>query len=658
MRVELETGGVWGARPEAATLDVEWFSAAAFGGPERAEVRVTGPAVAVEEIGGWLRRGVTIRNGNGAVVWGGFVHEVRIEQGGRTVGASMAEMANRVKVLYTADSADGVSESAETEWASDGNSIYRYGQIERMISAGSDLKPDEATLARDAELTQRKAPSLYLAGSGGATEVTGLLICLGWWQSLEWRYYERLTGRVEFDADAASDAIHAVGWQLVSDQVGFFKQWIYHLGALLGALREDDSIVISGAGSNSGTRTVLKTANTEQVTVANTTIYFEAGDDIRDPGSGMGDLRAPGMIQITGGGPNDGYRLIESASPRYLNVDSAFGGIVDYTPSATVTLVQGQQIETAPWSASAAAPGATVTIAKLSTIGQAWRMPAGESWRLASISLRVQRVGVPASGLVVEVKASSAGAPSGSALATATLTNAPESMTWVRLDFDHSWSPTADTVYWIVVSTASYAADAYYEVELNASTLAPEGAAKVWDGSAWQALTTPASMPFKVWGGVDVIVLLDDILSDNPLFSVVDVQAVGGVYRHPYAAGELTGRAAVEKLMALGTAGGARLSAWADERRAVVVRSAAAVASTDWRWTADNRLTGPGGREMEPGLLPVGRFVWVDGLPRTLQEIGASVYVERAQYDARSGRMVLTPAAALDPLRAQTFELG
>ena len=45
-------------------------------------------------------------------------------------------------------------------------------------------------------------------------------------------------------------------------------------------------------------------------------------------------------------------------------------------------------------------------------------------------------------------------------------------------------------------------------------------------------------------------------------------------------------------------------------------------------------------------------------LPRTLQEIGASVYVERAQYDARSGRLVLTPAAALDPLRAQTFELG
>lgn len=676
MRVELEGGGVWGAAPEAVTLEAEWFSAVAFGGPERAEVRVTGPAAAVEEIAGWLGRGVTIRNEAGTAVWGGFVHEVRIGQGGRTVGASLAEMANRVQVIYTLDAPDGSSAAAETEWASDSDSIFRYGQIERRLSAGSDLKQNEATQMRNAELARRKAPALSLTastgspstgsgagastGSGAGAGASGLLVCVGWWQRLERRYYTRLTGRVEFEEDAENggDAVHAVGWRLVSNQVGFYRQWLYHLGAQLGALREGDSIVISGAGSNNGTRTVAKTASEDAVSVANTTIYFEASDDIRDPGAGMGDLRAPGMIHITGGGSNSGYRLIEQATPRYLNVDGAFGGIVDYTPSGTVTIAEGHQIETTPWAGATAAPGATVTIEKHSTIGQAWRMPAGESWRLGSIALRVRRVGSPASGLVVEVRTASGGAPSGTVVATATLTNAPESLTWVRLDFDHSWTPTANTVYWIVISTGSYAPDAFYEVELNAATLAPEGQALVWNGAAWVALAAPASLPFKVWGGVDATILLRDILTAHGLFAFVDVQAVGGVYRHPYAGGELTARAAAEKVMGLGTAGGARLAAWVDEQRAVVVRSAAEATGTSWRWDAQNRLVGAGGREAEPGLLPVGQFVWVDGLPRALEEFGASVFIERAQFDVRSGRLVLTPAAALDPLAGGVFELG
>lgn len=657
MRVELETAGVWGTRPEAMTLTAEWLSAVAFGGPERAEVRVTGPAAAVDEIAAWLGRGLTIRNDAGTAVWSGFVHEVRIEQIGRTVGASLTEMANRLQVIYTLDAPDGSSTAAETEWTSDSDSIFRYGQIERRISAGSDMTPDEAAQLRDGELARRKTPALYLTG-GGSAEARGRLLCMGWWQLLERRYYERLTGRVEFDADGGSDRLHAVGWRLTSTEIGFYRQWLYHLGAQLGNLREGDTIVISGAGSNNGTRTVAKTANDEQVTVANSTIYFEASDDIRDPGSGMGDLRAPGMIHITGGGSNSGYRLIEQASARYLNVDGAFGGIVDYTPSGTVTIVEGHQIETDPWAGATAAPGGMVTIEKYSTLGQAWRMPAGESWRLSSISLRVRRVGSPASGLVVRVETNSGGAPTGSVVATATLTNAPESMAWVRLDYDHSWTPTADTVYWIVVETSGYAADAYYEVELNDSTLAPEGAAQVWNGTAWVALATPASMPFKVWGGVDATVLLQHILTAHGLFAFVDVQAVGGVYRHPYAGGELTALSAAEKVMALGTAGGARLAAWVDEAKAVVVRSAADASATSWRWDAQNRLIGAGGRDAEPGQLPVGQYVWLDGLPRALESLGTSVFIERAQYDAQSGRMVLTPAAQLDPLAAGNFELG
>lgn len=651
--VRFDESGAWGPQPADVTVAVEWFSAAAWGGSEKAELRVEGPVAGVEAAVGWLRRGVEVRNEHGSLVWSGFVQEVRLRQRERTVTVSLLELANRVKVVYTAPNAE---DAAETEWAEDYDSIARYGTVERVESGGSEMTLDEAARLRDEVLAQRAAPALGLAADGGEGEVSALLMCVGWWSTLGWLFYERTGGRVEFAEGGG--VTHPVGWALTSDQVGFWYKYLFHTPALLSGLQVGMQVWVSGSDDNERIYTIVKRATDAYVSVTADTIMFEEDDDIRDAAPGnLGVFRSPGMIRISGDGANNGFRIIEQVSATYLNVEQAFGGIVNYGAGPAITIEQGHHVEVTPRTTTET-PGALVSLTTASTVAQAWRMPAGESWWLGSVWLRLRRVGTPAAGVTVDVRADSGGLPA-STLTTATLAagSAPETLQWVQVLFDNSWAPVADTVYWVVVSTTGGAADAYYEVDLDDETLAPEGEARLWDGSSWIAVTpAAASLLFKVWGAEDVTVILADVLGRNPLFSLVDVQAVGGVWRNPYATGDLSLLAAAEKLLALGTGGGARLTAEVAANQAVVVRSVAGAANTDWHWTDDSRLVAPGGGECETGWLPVGRFVWVDGLPRAL---GAqAVFVERAEFDGQTGRVRLMPAAALDPLRGRRFELG
>src|SRR5690606_31847302 len=93
--------------------------------------------------------------------------------------------------------------------------------------------------------------------------------------------------------------------------------------------------------------------------------------------------------------------------------------------------------------------------------------------------------------------------------------------------------------------------------------------------------------------------------------------------------------------------------------RGVSVRALLAAGETDWRWGGDGLLRLPSGGPVEEGLLPAGRFVWVDGVPMAwgLERLRTG-FVERAQYDAERGQVALTFAEAPDPLRGQRVDLG
>lgn len=643
-----------GAAPNTLQYTVEWFAAAALGGPERAEIRVQGPAETLWQMAAWLRCGVKIRNGNGSLVWHGFVNEVRIGQSGRTLGVSLAETYNRIRVRYTAVDADGVSAATETAWVEDADSIYLYGTREWQPSAGSDLMASEAELWRDQLLRVHAQPMPVLSDGG---EEGGLLICVGWWSTLDWKYYENLSGRVEFDE--TGDVTHLVGWGLTSNQIGFWRTYIYHHGAQLQGLREGEKVVVAGSSSNNGTRTVSRAAVDEYAALTSTTIEFEATDDIRDAASGMGSLRSPGMIRITGSALNSGYRLLEQASATYLNVEGAFGAIVDEAAGPSVTLAQGHHIETVETNTTEA-PGATVTLSHYDRIGQAWQSAA--SWPLGKVALRVRREGTPSQPLTVEIQGNAAGAPNGTVLASATVAavDVPTTMNWIWVQFARTWSPAAATLYWIVVRTAGSSVTDYYAVELNSETLAPDGQAVLWTGAAWTYVTpAAASMPFRVWGEVDAAVVLRDVLGAAPIWTVVDMPATLGWWINPYATGDLTALSLAEKLLGVGTSGGERLAATVAPDLALTVVARGEPGLADWHWAEDGALRMPGGLSVEEGMLPAGRLLWVDGVPEAwaLQRL-RTAFVERAQFDALTARHALTFAGSVDPLRRRGMELG
>lgn len=656
LTVGFDIGGNAAPMPDGLEFAVEWFSAHALGGAEKAEIRVSGAEDALWELMGWLRRGVTIRNGYGSVVWHGFVHEVRVTAGRRTVGVSLAELRNRIKVRYTTLDAEGASIYSETAWLEDSQSIYAYGTHEWKPSAGSDLSDSEALRQQEQMLAFYGQPLPVLSGSND--EAGGLLLCSGWWSALDWVYFESLSGRVEHDV--SGDWQQAIGWRLTSTEIGFWQKRLFHLGAQLGALREGEKVVISGSGANNATRTVAGTASQEAVSVTATTISFVSSDDIFDSAGGLGALRSPEMIRVSGDGDNDGFHLLEQASATALNTDTSLGGgLSTYAAGPSITIEQGHSIETAE-SGTTEAPGATVTVAHLDQVGQAWQTT--ESWPLGKVAIRCMRVGTPAQPLVVEMRSNSGGAPTGTVLASASVAAAdvPTAMSWVWAQFDRSWSPTAATLYWLVVRTAGLSATDYFAVELDSEEIAPDGAALLWTGAAWTAVTpSAASLPFKVWGEVDAALVLADVLAASPMLVTVDVPVTMGVWLNPYAAGEQTALSVAKRLMGLGTTTGERLAATVGPERGVSVRALLAAGETDWRWGVDGLLRLASGGPVEEGLLPAGRFVWVDGVPQAwgLERLRTG-FVERAQYDAESERVSLTFAEAPDPLRGQRVELG
>ncbi|MGL4651478.1 MAG: hypothetical protein ACRC1H_18880, partial [Caldilineaceae bacterium] len=177
-------------RAEQLTLTPSWYAATAVGGPERAEVRVTGAVDALWQIVDWMHYRVEIRNGGGTLVWWGFVERATVGMGQLQLGRTLEGMTNRVQVAYTFDGIDGNQERGTTTWAQDNGSVAAYGRFESRVSlADAELAAAEAR--RTTELEERADP---LPVTELSDETGGLLVCAGWWLTLDRIFYADPTG--------------------------------------------------------------------------------------------------------------------------------------------------------------------------------------------------------------------------------------------------------------------------------------------------------------------------------------------------------------------------------------------------------------------------------------------------------------------------------
>lgn len=252
------------------------FSRSIWGGYEKAEVDIVGPAAAVAHLQGKLRYGAEIYNQHGTRCWAGFVNETAISTGVLRKAKSLDNLSNRVAVIYSYEDETGGYAQAGTSWAEDADSIATYGEKELIYSAG-DQNGTSATKLRDS-LLKAYSKVRRTAANDGSAAVKGSLSGLGWWQTLGWNYFANNEGLTSYDASASTE--QPIGWVRSATTISFTgPHTIADSGGVLGGLQSGDKFVVSGSASNNATFTV-DTAGEDSLTVLESVTNEAAGASV------------------------------------------------------------------------------------------------------------------------------------------------------------------------------------------------------------------------------------------------------------------------------------------------------------------------------------------------------------------------------------------
>ena len=635
---DIVTGG-WGPVPGELALEPVYSRADIRGGPAVAEIEARGPLAALLETIDWLRRPVFVRNENGTDVWWGFVNEVRLSVGASTYTRTLDSLANRVAVAYAAPQPDGSSERKTTAWAEDAASISRYGAKEYLDSFGDAY--DAQALGRRATLLGQMATPVTTPSASGRGENKALLLCVGWLETMDWRKYSRIEGRIEFDGESGST--HPIGWGITaSNQVGFGDGAIHDAWGRLSSLGAGMKLIVTGAsnGANNRTWTVLDGTNETVESYANTTISFEPSDDILDAAGGMGRFKSDHWALVAGSAANSRWHRLGGASADHLRTSAGVSGTISAEAAGpSIGLYQAQRLSTVE-AAAHEAPGASsaVSIVLMGHI-LAQSFVVVTPMTLAQAAVKVGKNGSPGDAFRLCIYGDSGGQP-GSLLATGELAAADvddsPAWRWVTLPA----TALAAGTYWIVVTRAGGLDGANcYTVGLSSSSF---GVCKAWANGAWYANPLGESLPYRVWGGEDTATQMGRIAADAGQFlAAADMPAATGIVTNPYRDEDETALDAFYKLLDSGTASGWRLLAHVTPDRVLQVTMETGPGENLPVWKLDATLRQAAGGPLPRGYLPVGEWVALEGLPMSaLAALRASpVLVEEAEYDWRAGEL-------------------
>ncbi len=627
------------------------WSAAATGGPAEATVEVRGPRAALVALLDWVRYGVRVENERGTGLWWGYVHRVDVALGRLQVGASLDGMSNRVKMVYS--TGGDLPEAAETAWAEDATSVATYGYRELVHSLGDS----DATLAaqKQTNILSRFAYPQPLRAVGSGQEDVAVLHCRGWARTLEWKYVQRLDGRVTFLGDNGDEQEQPIGWGIVSSTaIGFGGGALHDTSGRLQALKTGHQVTITGSASNNATWTVAAETDETVVAVTNSGISFNPTDDIESVSAILADFELDHWIHVSGSAANSGWHWLDGAGSDHITTDIAVGGsITTEAAGPSITLTQPQRL-TVTGSPTYEEAGATVTVAHRGVrVGQSF-VPATNMATVAQVAVKAGKVGSPVDNLTVKICSNSSGSP-GTVIATGTLaaTTLTTDVEWVWVTMS-AVALVAGTTYWVVVERSGSVDPSTYL--LTGMTTEVSGTCKQWTGSAWETMAPVWYLPYQIWGSEDIgTQLATHIDSAAQFMEGYDTALTAGVVSNPTMDAALTAWDAMEGLLEIGMSDGRRiLFDYTDDR---VVRLYAQPASA----TDNPLLSVAGGRvlmldaaggEWEPGVLPVARWVELADLPSELAATAgiSPAFVERASFEAAGMALVVefvgTPSLA------------
>ena len=187
---------------------VDRYSNHIFGGPKAATISAP---VTVDkwEATKLLRCPVEITNEDGQVVWWGMVNKVTIPHEEKQVGLSLDRMVNRANVQYTEvnENTTVAGITAQTGWADEVVSQNEFGVRERLLSSKAQSLT-QATALRSTQLSLYSKPIPALEMGNGSRVV---LECIGWWDTLDWKYYQNTTASLVETTTQASAIVTSCG---------------------------------------------------------------------------------------------------------------------------------------------------------------------------------------------------------------------------------------------------------------------------------------------------------------------------------------------------------------------------------------------------------------------------------------------------------------
>lgn len=588
------------------------YSASAIGGPANAMLQVaTNRSDLLRLVGHY----VIVRNTNGTPVWWGKVEEVLIDMGRLQIGVSQRELRNRIATLYTYLDGEGIPTPAETTWAEDIRSIAVYGRFEERHTLG-EASAVQALAVRDRALASIGLPRPALKINRAAGE-SAILRCIGLWETLRQTYYANPVGRELFTDPHSTEQI--LGWALTSSNIGFADKSIQVLEGGLEVLAEADKFTVVGSQQNDGTWTVFNVAQGKYQSYTANTIEFDPSDDINDSAAGFGFIRPGRFIKVTGSPLHSGWHLTDIVERGHIATDETVTGNITFEAAGpTITLEQGQSLAV-EGEVITEIPGNPITITAHGVrLAYSFTITDPIGWTAAEVWVKLKRVGSPVDSVKVELCVSSGGLP-GAVLDFATVPGASllQRMAWVQFHLSNTVTVTPATTYWLVISrTGANNSSAYYTVGLDENVGHP-GQLRLWTGSGWATKQVPAALPFQLWGHTTTTEQIQAVLTqEGQYFAGISVRHASTITRRQYRDGSLS---AYDELADLLDAGERLLPRVTPDWHVVIEPLPAQSPQVQMR--RDGTLTNLYGQPLEQGVLPVGQWCAIDGVPDTLDAL-------------------------------------
>lgn len=655
--------GVAIALPALCTFTPLSYSKEAVGGFDAATIRANGPREALWFLLNILGYRAYIYNRNQTLVWHGRITEVLISIGGVQVGLSLKAMRNYVAVAYTTTE-NGAVIRGTTAWAGNTESINRFGYQE-LLSTLSNGTAIQAAAKRDATLNTIGVPTRMPVASATDQNATGTIRCSGFYETLGQRYYSQPSGYEAYDTTGSNEQV--LGQVMSGTTIGFTRSGrIDNLAGGMDNYRANSKIQVTGSASNNVAAKVGSTTVILPQSYASTTISFDADDDIDDTHGDMVFIGTDEYFTITGAtnAANNGTKRLSSGKGDHLQVHPKT--IVNETQSSphTITIARGNSIGVTGALASEF-PGASVTLTTHGVrMAQSFSLPVSVSWPLYAIAIKARRVGAPVDSLQIQLCADAAGVP-GTVLATGTVVGSTlgTNFDWINVVMTGAVTITYGTTYWIVVTrTGANSASVFYIIAVDETLTYPRGLLKVWDGAGYVARDPDAEMLFRVSSVREHSLQLADIITASGQFLTgVDVIDTTGISTVPYRVGGLTAQAEVERLVESGYSTGERMlvDVTSDLKLRIKKRPVSS-ADQNLLMGSDGRLLNMASAPLEPGVLPAGRWVDIQGIPPNVGALtGLSpFFVERAEFDCTANQLRLEPEGTPDAFSIGDIQPG